>query len=74
MKRNVFWCPDTNTGKKEVMCFYSELIVVTLTTNYVSFNVVALRYGVYLGGEHSSIKSGVTNDVEDFVNIDGAGL
>lgn len=49
-------CPGTNMGKKELMCFYSDLIAVTLTANYTTNNFMALLYRKGLGGKEFCIK------------------
>lgn len=37
--------PNTNVGKKEVVCFCCEIIVVTLAANHATLNSTALLYG-----------------------------
>lgn len=53
------------------MCFHSELVDVTFSANYATCSITALLCGEYLVGKQFCIKVGVTNNVEDFFNMDG---
>lgn len=65
-------CSDSNVGNNGVRCFYCELIVVSLTANRDSCNTISLQYVEDLEGKQVCIEDGVTNNFEDFLNMNGA--
>lgn len=58
--------------KKEVMCPYCELLFVTFTATYAPSNIMRFLYRKYLGRQQLCIIIGVTDNVDDFSNFDGA--
>lgn len=64
--------PVTNVGKKEVKSFYCKPSFVTPTPNYANCNIMVMLYGEDMEGKQFCTKVGVTNNLEDFLNMDNA--
>lgn len=62
-------CFSTHLVKKDFMCFYCELNVVTLAAKYAVCNNLPLVYERALEEDQFCIKVGILFNVVDFLNM-----
>lgn len=61
---------DKYVVKKGFLRIYCEVIFVPFPSNNATYTLIKLLHGMVLGGSWISVKGAVTNNVEDFLNMD----
>lgn len=67
-------CPGTDICGNAVTVYYCKLVFVTLFSTYATCNNTALLYVRTLRRKQFCIEIEVSNNVENFLNVGGAGF